>query len=383
MYVHTDTATAKGGSRGGLANGSPAAAAKPQGTFKNTSLSIDPARSGVPVSLELLFTPSMSVGAGECVTFTLPGFTGTHSDLSLATPHDASLAARLSVRWDAATFKLSISVGNEQEALPKDGSVAIVIASGFSSPDKGLGPHGMTLSCDAKDGVVAACAVECVPVVKGCSLSSAVHRGVLRLGRLLLQGGPRAMPDYNCVAYKCFLDVFRDADGVYGKHSTLMLAALCAEVALRAQPFAVDTSHGAITTCSFKQLVTTVEEAGRPFVDSCVDTAAAGGRSNGGGTTASAAAVASTAAGGASGSLGQGGAAATIEALEGKVKRWIKEIVGAIKVWEALDKKECDADASNERALWNAGLESVERVVVLERLLAMDLHADARKELGF
>jgi len=146
------------------------------------------------------------------------------------------------------------------------------------------------------------------------------------------------MADYNCVAYKCFLDVARDVEGVEGREKTLLLAILCADIALRSQPFAVDAAHGGVTAGSFKTLHAAVEEVGLPYSGTSADVA--GGEGGGDGTD-----------------------------TEAKVKGWVKEM-----------KKLVEADEKMKEG-FRATLSSWERLVVVDRWLACDDHEQAGKEL--
>ena len=138
---------------------------------------------------------------------------------------------------------LTITVDGD-EPIAKDTPVTLLLQSGLISPEQGVTPSSITISSDAKEGVVTGVALESAPSVQGCQLSARVQRGVLLLGRLLLQGGAvLGTPDYLCVAYKCFIAVARDVQGVDGREATLGLAALAAELVLRAPPL-VRASRG-------------------------------------------------------------------------------------------------------------------------------------------
>ncbi len=276
-----------------------------------------------------------------------------------------NLTRHLSLLADAS--KLVVAVAGEQEPLPKDAPFSLVIARGLSSPEQGLAPAaGITISSDAKEGAVATVAIERVPTVKGCKYTADVHGGIIQLGRLLLQGGPRAMADYNCVAYKCFLDVVRDVEGVEGREKTLLLAILCADIALRSQPFAADAAQGGVTAGSFKALVATVEEVGLPYVGPIA--ASGGAAAEVGGMSGQAAGTGGGSAGCAGGAQGGGGGGDGTDA-EARVKGWIKEV-----------KKAVEADEKMKEG-FRGTLSSWERLVVVDRWLACDDHEQAGKEV--
>jgi hypothetical protein len=249
------------------------------------------------------------------------------------------------------------------EPLAADKCAAVVVA-GLSSPENGVAAEGgsITLSIDANAGAVSV--FDSVTAVKGCKMSASVHQGVLQLGRLLLQGGPQAMEDYNCVAYKCFFDVFRDTEGVLGKETTKMLAAICCEIALRAQPFILDDALSFVTTGSLKQLIASVEETGRPFAT--ISGAGDGGGGAGSGDSAGAANVAPS-----------GAAGGEVEAeMEAKVKGWIKAVAAAVASVDSDEKKAQDGTQG-----WRTGLGVWGRQVLVERMVVLEDFDAARKEV--
>lgn len=174
------------------------------------------------------------------------------------------------------------------------------------------------------------------------------------------------MAHYNCVAYKCFVDVYKDVDGVDGKENTLMLATVCVEGVLRAQPFALDDVDGTLTTGSLKHLIATVEASGRPLTPKPPATGAEAGAGSDG---AGAAALPHAATG--SGDV--------IMMMEAKVKGWVKELGTAVKAWEVQEKKDMEADTA--RKAWRASLRGGEAMVLIERLVYNEEHSEALKQL--
>jgi hypothetical protein len=132
----------------------------------------------------------------------------------------------------------------------------------------------MIISSDAKAGAMSGVPIQRVSEVKGCRFSGEVQRGILVLGRTLLLGGARAREDYECVAYLCFLDVFKDSDDVECKAATRMLAAVCCELTLRSQPFVLvrvmagekgkgdENTEESVTTKRLSSLIRTIEQVG-------------------------------------------------------------------------------------------------------------------------
>ena len=248
---------------------SPPPSSVPQGGLHETAVCIQPAHAGVPVLLTLSFIPGMTVGPGESVWVKLPGFSGTDVDIG-------AWASRLTATWDVGTHTLTLRVHQESHSvlLGRDADASLLVA-GLSSPPEGVSAsHGMIISSDAKAGAMSGVPIQRVSEVKGCRFSGEVQRGILVLGRTLLLGGARAREDYECVAYLCFLDVFKDADDVECKAATRMLAAVCCELTLRSQPFVLvrvmagekgkgdENTEESVTTKRLSSLIRTIEQVG-------------------------------------------------------------------------------------------------------------------------